>query len=434
MSSTTFDFPSDLSTFPKQTQDILRMAHELGWSIRWSGTSKRIASLHSPIEASKSITIPSTNLNGDRHRSTVRQIARYSDPDKVQDYVDAQTTVRKSSLRVALDLGPAPTPQPPRTTPTTAVASAMREAQQRQTSDTKVNRGSSERTDAMIGGEHRSGAACSSCGTHYSVCTRRLFAERNGRACCETCAETDTHDTEVVEKFVSRTRDTEVVAAAEGEPERTLVTEKPWMVRRGAGTGTKGRMYESATVIHRVWSDGSEDYRCVLCPYTNTNPRSVSGHYSKSADHDGQYPQLARPTHIVPNYEKTDITRPRSAIKRLQSDLLHALDRIKDWRDMDRSTLAEAVAEAVYEQRPDREAPEPLTPEQILARIVLMVDDGALATMHQKVEEMAAAMRENSDLTTAAQIRAERAEAAAERLREERQALAAMLSDMSDPS
>lgn len=52
----------------------------------------------------------------------------------------------------------------------------------------------SERTWAMIGTSRRSGAACENCGTSYAVCTEKILLRRPSKACCSTCAYTDTHD------------------------------------------------------------------------------------------------------------------------------------------------------------------------------------------------------------------------------------------------
>ena len=137
-----------------------------------------------------------------------------------------------------------------------------------------------------------------------------------------------------------------------------------------------------------------------------------------------------------PTTRQTDIKRPRSAIRRLRSDLLHALDGIKGWREMDPEALAEAVAEAVYEERPDREPAEPLTPEQIIHRITFLVDSGRLAEMHQSVERTAAALVESTDArnrltgeVTTLQQQLATAEAEVERLHEERRVLRDLLSE-----
>lgn len=385
MSSIQFAFPDDLSPFPKDTRDILRMAHDLGWSIRWSGTSKRIATIHSPVEASKQITVPSTNLNADRRRSTVRQIARYSDPDRVQDFVDSQVTVRgKSALRLALDIGPEPPKVEPKTFEQgTAVARAMREAHEAATQ----------------------------------------------AAADEAAAMAEDH------RLIRKANDDDEQVAALDEAERlsqdvtrSIVTTKPWMVRKGGKHGSDGTMYESPVTLERIWSDGSIDYRCKFCTYTNDKGRSVSAHASKKHT---EAVGLSRKAEIrrVTNYQKSDIKHPMSAVRRMKSELLHALDSIHDWQSMDPEALTQRLAETLYEMRPDREPVAELTPEQIIARIVGLVDRGRLADMHQKVESMAAAMVEATDARNRLSTEVIEAQAEVARLREERRALASLLAD-----
>jgi hypothetical protein len=384
----TFDFPGDLSPFPRATQDLLRMAHTLGWAFRWAANRKMVA-ITSPVERTKRVSVPTTNMNDNRHKSIVSQIGRYSDPDALLDYIDSQTTVRGSAAtRLALNLGvepprvPAPKPEPPKT----AVAAAMAEA---------------ERLAAA--GEPAS----------------TTEASQAEHAVSQTC------DTEADKAVIRKYDDSEGV----------LVAEKPWMVRRGGTDGSTGRMYESPSVIERVWNDGTTDYRCRYCDWANDNPRSVAGHASRRKDHPAA-PQRDQQTHLVPDYEQSDIKRPRSAIRRLRSDLLHALDGIKGWREMDPAELALAVAEAVYEERPDREPAEPLTPEQIIHRITFLVDSGRLAEMHQSVERTAAALVEQTDArnrltgeVTTLQQQLTTAQAEVERLHEERRVLRDLLSE-----
>lgn len=422
MSSTAFDFPHDLSPFPSVTQDILRLAHDLGWSMRWVGSNKNVVHITSPIEPSKRIVIPSTNLNADRARSTTRQIQRYSDPDKVSDWVDSHTTVRgKGAVRVALDIGPEPPKPTPQARPQTAMAAALTEADR-----------SASRTEATIGDEVRSGVTCSSCLTGYDKCTDRILAGKS--ACCATCAETDTHD----EKVERRLHLTSVTASPSDEvsqirdSDRSVVTEKPWMARQGGSEGASGRMYESPSVIERVWSDGHTDYKCTVCSYTSDNPRSVSSHHARRKDGEhGQGPGTVKVLKVK-DYTPTDIVRPVSAIRRLTSDLLRALDGMDDWSSMSPDELAKVLAEHVYEERPDREPAQPLTPEQILARITMLVDGGRLAEMHQSVERTAAALVEATE--DRQRLTGEVADLQREvtRLHEERRALRDLLAEAGD--
>lgn len=360
----TFSYPEDASRFPRSTKEVLALAHHLGWGIHWAGTQRLMARISAPKHPTKSINIPSTNMNHDRTLSILNQIRRYSDEEAFDSYADDQTAI-KGTLHLALSRGKQDMPvKPPAET---AVARALREAGE-------VSR------------------------------VRDKALDEDAKTI--RAAEVD-DDTPV--------------------PERTVVSEKPWMVRKGGHEGSDGRMYESPHVQQRVWSDGFEDYACIHCGFTHESPRSVSAHASRSKSHPRKEdaPTILR----VRDYQPTDIKRPMSAIRRLTSDIIHALDGLDDWSSMSPDELARIVAEHVYAERPDQEPAKPLTPEQIIARISLMVDDGRLADMHQKVEQMAEIMREQSAVTTAAQVEAEQLRAEVSRLHEERRALAAMLAE-----
>jgi hypothetical protein len=179
-------------------------------------------------------------------------------------------------------------------------------------------------------------------------------------------------------------------------------------------------------VIHRVWSDGAEDYRCRFCTYTSDNPRGVAGHASRTKQ--GHPASTAPPEDLrVNEYQPTDIKRPLSGIRRLTSELTHALDGIPGWEQMDPEELARTLAEHVYAMRPDPVPTEPLTPEQIIRRIVLMVDAGRLAEMHQQVESIAAALREKEAEAEALSVAAAELEARVDTLTAERRALRDLL-------
>lgn len=359
-----FTYPEDASRFPRSTKEILAIAHDLGWGIHWAGPSHVMARISAPGDTVKSINVPSTNMNVNRVKSILSQIRRYSDVEKFDAYVDEQTRV-KGSLHFAMSRGKQDMPAPPPRE--TAIARAFREG---------------------------------------------LESERASHG---------------VKPLVSREEDESLLRKVGEEVAATVVTEVPWMVRKGGKQDKSGRMYESAFVLHRVWSDGTEDYRCRFCEWANENPRSVSMHSSRT--HRDKAPAEKPQLLHVEHYEPTEIKRPFSAIRRLTMEITSALDGMDDWASMAPDELARTLAEHVYAARPDLEPAAPLTPEQIIGRITLMVDGGRLAEMHQKVEEMAVVMREQSDVTTAAQVEAERLRTEVERLREERRALASLLSD-----
>jgi len=213
-------------------------------------------------------------------------------------------------------------------------------------------------------------------------------------------------------------------------PTATPVSESPWMVRKGGKDGGTGRMYESHSVIHRVWSDGFEDYKCRFCDYVNVNPRGVAGHAARTKV---GHPAADAPPelHTVNEYEPTDIKHPNSGVRRLTSELTSALDSLPEgWCDgeFDAADVARTLAEHVYAMRPDRPPTEPLTAEQIVHRIALMVDTGRLAEMHQQVERTAAALVEATDARNRLTDEVIAAQQQVAALREERRALAQMLS------
>jgi hypothetical protein len=371
-SRSTFTYPDDASRFPSSTQRILELADHLGWSFHWLGNGHRLVGITSPDRV-KTITIPSTNLNYDRTRSTLLQIRRYTpDVEKFDAWVDDQTRI-KGGLRFTLpdtaeQVRPARRSRVRAPEPETAVAAALREAQERAAA-------------AVAAGE-----------------------EERARGELHPLDET-----------------------APSSGHGTVVSETPWMIRKDGVEGARGRMYESHNVTKRVWSDGFEDYGCNFCEYDSDNPRSVSMHANRRKDHpkrEGR-PEIRE----VAEYHESGIKHGESTVRRLNADLLHALDGVEGWQSMDRETLARTLAERIIENRPDRAPAEPLTPEQIIERIVLMVDRGRLAEMHQQVETLAAEVRKRAMEAAAANVLAAEATAEAERLREERRVLRDLLSE-----
>lgn len=65
------------------------------------------------------------------------------------------------------------------------------------------------------------------------------------------------------------------------KPERTIVSEKPWMAARSIGADG-AHLYPSEAVVQREWSDGSIDYVCAYegCEWSRSNARSVASHYA----------------------------------------------------------------------------------------------------------------------------------------------------------
>ena len=336
--SDAFDIAAVRSRLSKAAVDVLETAQDLGWTLEWASRKQQAIALRSGFDDRK-LLVPIASINANRLRSLSTQIARHTDPEVLKDAASltrlAQKNRREGKIPLTFDIA--------------------------SDNDVATKRG----------------------GMPLSATVERAL----NRARL-------TLDEEADAKIVRKNNDDdEQVAELVAAERRTLVSESPWMVRKGGREGGHGTMYESHSVIHRVWSDGTEDYRCRFCPYESDNPRGVAGHASRTKD---GHPSAATPPEDrrVNEYHATEIKRPLSGVRRLTTELTMALDGLDDWPTMSREELARTLAEHVYAMRPDREPAAPLTPEQILHRITLMVDAGRLAEMHQQVEATAAALRE----------------------------------------
>jgi hypothetical protein len=363
-----FDYPADLSPFPKASARFLTHAHELGWSLRWSGAARHSMAVATSPTREKSINVPTTNINDNRMRSWTNALGRYTDPEVLADYLDKVGVTSKrlppgigTDPLVALHPRPSKTaiPRPPKQT---ALEAAMTAAHEK---------------------------------------------------------------AEEVSHGVTIDREADAKQVRMHDPDLTVVSEKPWVARRSGQQGGKGTMYESPFVIERLWSDGTVDYRCPHCDFTSDKPRSVSSHGAGRADHPKGPQSKAFP---VTNYEASGIQHPnRSAVSRLTSDLLHALDGMENWQHLSREELARRVAEVIIEARPDRAPAEPLTPDQIIERVRMLVDGGRYHDMHKQVEAAGQALRDATAAMEEVTARAEAAEHRVQQLQEERRALADML-------
>jgi hypothetical protein len=376
--SDTFDIAAVRSRLSKQAVAVLETAEDLGWVLEWASSKRQAISLRSGFDQHK-LLLPLNSINANRLRSLKTQVARHSDPERLKDAADigrlAERNRREGKIPLTFDIA----------------------------SDNDIT-------------TQRGGMPLSA-GVERALNRARLALDEEEAAKAEPPTATPEPDHEDTSAYV--------------------VSESPWMVRKGGRDGGTGRMYESHSVVHRVWSDGFEDYKCRFCEYVNVNPRGVAGHAARTKD--GHPAADAAPElHTVNEYEATEIKHPFAGVRRLTSELTSALDSLPEgWcdGDFDAADIARTLAEHVYRMRPDREPTEPLTAEQIVRRIALMVDTGRLAEMHQQVERTAAAMVEMTearnrltDEVIAMQQEVAAARADAERLREERKVLAQMLS------
>lgn len=255
-------------------------------------------------------------------------------------------------------------------------------------------------------------------------------------------------DAEKIAETYARLEDTEDEIRREHPPveEPVIVSEAPWLAHKRPGTPSDpGQLYESATTIERMWSDGHRDYKCTAegCEYTNRKARSVAMHYgAKHSRVDGKVvkpahgDELDDPTYVEP------LSR-RSAVTRLAREIELAL-RSQESLDVDSATLAHRVAEEIVRRRIEARMPiegtadeprEEMTPEEIVAAVRKLVDRGHVAQLEARLTAMEAdqgalvARRfEEESLRVQAEQRAAAAEAHAGALQERLHQMSADLS------
>lgn len=390
--TTDFDITAVRRRLSKEAYEVLELAESLGYSLDWASNKQQAITLRSGFD-DRRLLLPATSINANRLRALGTQIIRHADPEKVADASDmtriSERNRRAGKIPLTFDIvtdndiatkrGGMPLPPP--------VERALNEARLIQQEE------EAREEDA------------------------RIIRDAN---------DDDEQVAELVEAERVPSSGPDDVIYRGGDTSVHLVSETPWMVRRGGHEGGAGRMYESPSVIHRVWSDGGEDYRCRYCEYESENPRGVAAHASRTKTGHPTAKEAVE-EHRVAHYQPTDIKRPMSAVRRLTSELIHALDGIPDWQAMTPDELAHALAEHVYAARPDQTPAEPLTAEQIIHRITLMVDSGRLAEMHQQVEAMAAEMREAAAEREALSVQAAELQERVESLTAERRALRDLL-------
>lgn len=234
----------------------------------------------------------------------------------------------------------------------------------------------------------------------------------------------------------------EAVVAGDPAPLRVfpeLVTQQPWMAKRGQ-RNQGGMKYESQTTWERKWSDGTMDYGCRHpgCEYEAPNPNSVASHYARSKDHP---PVEEQPQHLDTDYEVGPAIGPRdntARVNRLAAEILKALAGLPSNFE-DRQLFADALAEAMLSNREGGEShalAEPPTPEQILDKIRVLVDDGSWLRMRaaeqsnaERMAALEAEIEEQREQLAEAQTRAAAAEAQAQSVTEKWDALASLVTE-----
>jgi hypothetical protein len=206
-----------------------------------------------------------------------------------------------------------------------------------------------------------------------------------------------------------------------------------WAARETGKEGQPGKMYESAAVDLVTYADGHIGYVCQHCEaFASDNPRAVSAHAAQA--HPGQSEQKGQPHFDVPQYEESGIRRSHRDT-RLQHVITEALDTIQDWQAMTPTEVAVAITDYIADNRPERQPAEPLTDQEVLERIVRLVDRGQYASLQQSITDLSGqiadlSQRIDTDSDTINELEHDRDEALrrAEVLAAERTALREMLS------
>jgi hypothetical protein len=168
-----------------------------------------------------------------------------------------------------------------------------------------------------------------------------------------------------------------------------------WAARESGKEGQPGKMYESAAVDLVTYADGHIGYVCQHCAeFASDNPRAVSAHAAQQ--HPGESEQKSQPHFTVPEYEESGIRRPHRDT-RLQHVITEALDTIADWQAMTPTEVAVAITDYIADNRPERQPAEPLTDQEVLERIVRLVDRGQYASLQQAITDMSGQIADLSE-------------------------------------
>jgi hypothetical protein len=185
-------------------------------------------------------------------------------------------------------------------------------------------------------------------------------------------------------------------------PALTIVDERPWLAHNGIGSRGIGMSYESQAVVERLWSNGHIDYRCVGCDYFRDVPRSVKSHYGARSGRDENHPKIDMaqrgpfvedPSYTEPAWHKS-VEEP---VHRLRKELQKALAEV--WEQIasnqyERLDLATVLAEVMVRNRREAGqeaepvAPTPLTPEEKIRRIqILLGDEDRITKLEETVRK-----------------------------------------------
>lgn len=172
-------------------------------------------------------------------------------------------------------------------------------------------------------------------------------------------------------------------SVTEDKPERTLVSKRPMIAKGGKSHG-----YESKTTIERHWSDGSIDYECAQgCGYTSDERTAVSRHVA-GKHNKGKGTQPMPPRFAA---DVSGATRYKPRESRIAA-LAEVIERMMMTDTQDPKEIARTALTWVHEQTRDQtehaiEA-EPLTPEETLNKIRMLLDDGTMGEALKRIEDL----------------------------------------------
>lgn len=232
-------------------------------------------------------------------------------------------------------------------------------------------------------------------------------------------AEKEPEQAPVAKKAATPVPTPATVAKRAAKPRKQIISEAPMMAHRGGGMS-----YASATTIERRWSDGSVDFKCVVCDFTSDKRMGIGGHYGRHVQ-KGEAPKTAQgkdkmhlvedPTYTEPAYAR-GYTPRRARVEALMESLMAlGLDKFTTPQQ-----LAEAVAKASLQWVHEQSAQgtrlaaehEELSDADILVRIRSLLDQGEYMEQRERLQQLQA---EQADLR--AQLEEAKAEANRQRER-----------------
>jgi hypothetical protein len=172
-------------------------------------------------------------------------------------------------------------------------------------------------------------------------------------------------------------------------PEKQLLSSQPWLAKRRLNPSESkigGLRYPSHAVIERRWSDGTVDYKCSWCLYTNDNPRSVATHYGQTKSH----PAAGQSAKLIRDPEYTEVSAKRHS--HWASKIKLALDELNiDLANTSYEELAHKLAEKLFHKHIDDAELSDATPptaEDLLEKIRHIVDRGQYIEMQRNNEAL----------------------------------------------